>query len=151
MAHNDCSIRVEGAKKISHKKNWGENSKGISEKILEIDHFSLGGVMDDYSLTSFIRRDNKVIQYGEDSELLGYSYFYSKLQKWMINKLNTQKDDGPLEDLNTLLLEANKPKQLLISIGATRYTEFGEKHYLQKGDITYVIVKTTKGSLMVPS
>ena len=27
-AYNDCSIRVEGAKKISDKKNWGHESKG---------------------------------------------------------------------------------------------------------------------------
>lgn len=140
MAYNDCSIRVEGAKKISHKKNWGANSKGVSSKNLEIDHFSLGGVMDDYSLTSFIKRDGKVIQYGEDSELLGYSYFYGKLNDWIINKLNTQKDHGPLEDLNRLIIEAEKPKNLLISIGATRYTEFGETHYLEKGDVLYIIV-----------
>jgi len=144
MAYNDCSIRVEGAKKISHKKNWGENSKGVSQKMLEIDHFSLGGVMDDYSLVSFIRRENKVIQYGEDSELLGYSYFYGKLQDWIVSKLNNQKDSGPLEDLNSMILEANKPKKLLISIGATRYTEFGEKHYLQKGDIIYIAVYNHK-------
>jgi hypothetical protein len=140
MAYNDCSIRVEGAKKISHKKNWGENSKGVSAKKLEIDTFSLGGVMDDYSLTSFIKRDGKVIQYGEDSELLGYSYFYNKLNDWMVDKLNSQKEHGPLEDLNSLILKAGKPKKLLISIGATRYTEFGETHFLEKGDVTYVVV-----------
>ena len=144
MAYNDCSIRVEGAKKISHKKNWGKNSKGISANALEIDHFSLGGVMDDYSLTSFIKRDGKVIQYGEDSELLGYSYFYGKLNDWIVNKLNTQKDHGPLEDLNSLILQAKKPEKLLISIGATRYTEFGEKHYLEKGDIIYIAVYNHK-------
>ncbi len=140
MAYNDCSIRVEGAKKISNKKNWGENSKGVSAKKIEIDYFSLGGVMDDYSLVSYIKRDGKVIQYGEDSELLGYSYFYGKLNDWMIDKLNNQTDNGPLEDLNKLILESNKPEKLLISIGATRYTEFGEKHFLQKGDVLYVVV-----------
>ena len=140
MAYNDCSIRVEGAKKISHKKNWGANSKGVSEALIMIDSFDKGGVMDGYSLTSFIKRDGKLIQYGENSELLGYSYFYEKLQKWMIGKLNHQKEQGPLEDLHALILEAGKPQKLLISIGATRYTEFGESHYLQKGDILYVLV-----------
>jgi hypothetical protein len=144
MAYNDCSIRVEGAKKISHKKNWGENSKGVSQKMLGIDYFSLGGVMDDYSLVSFIKREDEVIQYGEDSELLGYSYFYEKLQDWMVDKLNTQKDSGPLEDLNSMILKSDKPEKLLISIGATRYTEFGEKHYLQKGDVIYVVVYNHK-------
>jgi hypothetical protein len=144
MAYNDCSIRVEGAKKISHKKNWGENSKGISSSLLEINHFSYGCVMDDFSLVSFIKRDDKIIQYGEDSELLGYSYFYQKLQTWMVDKLNNQKDHGPLEDLKSKIIQANRPKQLLISIGATRYTEFGEKHYLEIGDIIYVVVYNHK-------
>ncbi len=144
MAYNDCSIRTQGAKKISHKKNWGENSKGVSDQKLEIDLFSLGSVMDDYSLTSFIKRDDKVIQYGENSDLLGYSYFYEKLLDWSVDKLNNQKDSGPLEDLNTLILQAGKPESLLISIGATRYTKFGEENYLKKGDIIYVVVYNHK-------
>ncbi len=140
MAYNDCSIRVEGAKKISYKKNWGADTKGVSEDLIMIDTFRKGGVMDAYSLTSFIKREDKVIQYGENSELLGYSYFYEKLEKWMLDKLNVQKEQGPLEDLHALLIEGKKPEKLLISIGATRYTEFGESHYLQKGDILYVVV-----------
>ncbi len=140
MAYNDCSIRVEGAKKISHKKNWGKNSKGISNQEIEIDKFTKGGVMDQYSLTSFIKRDNRVIQYGENSELLGYSYFYEKLQQWIINKLNTQKEQGPLENLKSLIKIAQYPKELLISIGATRYTPFGEKNFLETDDTIFVIV-----------
>ncbi len=139
-AYNDCSIRVEGAKKISHKKNWGANTKGISDNLLDIDTFKDGGVMDNYSLTSFIKRDGKTVQYGENSPLLGYSYFYDKLNNWMVDKLNNQKDTGPLEDLSKLLQTADFPKQLLISIGATRYTEFGETHFLEVGDMLYVVV-----------
>ena len=144
MAYNDCSIRVEGAKKISHKKNWGENCKGVSSDELKIGSFSLGCVMDDYSLTSFIKRDGKVIQYGENSDLLDYSYFYEKLLDWIVNKLNTQHEHGPLEDLKELIKEAKKPEKLLISIGASRYTEFGEKNYLDIGDIIYVVVYNHK-------
>jgi len=140
MAYNDCSIRVEGAAKISHKKNWGVDSKGVSDDTIMIDSFREGGVMDGYSLTSFIKRDGKLMQYGENSELLGYSYFYEKLEQWIIDKLNTQKDNGPLEDLHGLISKAGKPEKLLISIGATRYTAFGEKHYLEVGDILYVLV-----------
>jgi len=140
MAYNDCSIRVEGAKKISHKKNWGADTKGVSEALIMIDKFTEGGVMDGYSLTSFITRDGEVIQYGENSELLGYSYFYEKLEKWMVDKLNSQEDKGPLEDLSALIEKAGKPEKLLISIGATRYTEFGEKHFLKPSDILYVVV-----------
>ncbi len=140
MAYNDCSIRIEGAEKISHKKNWGANSKGVSEELIMVDTFREGGVMDGYSLSSFIKRDGKVIQYGENSPLLGYSYFYEKLEKWIVEKLNTQKEQGPLENLQALIMGAAKPKKLLISIGATRYTEFGESHYLKKGDRLYVVL-----------
>ena len=138
-AYNDCSIRIEGAPKISHKKNWGENSKALSPNLIEIDRFEKGGVMDCFSLCSFVQRDGKWHEYGENSELLGYSYFYQKLLDWIQTKLNTQHDHGPLEDLPALLKIADYPQKMLISIGATRYTPFGETHYLQKGDRLVVI------------
>ncbi len=140
MAYNDCSIRVAGAEKISHKKNWGSDTKGVSSNLISIDTFSTGGVMDRYSLTSFIKRDSKLIQYGENSEFLGYSYFYEKLKNWIVDKLKNQKEHGPLENLNNLILKADRPDKLLISIGATRYTEFGEKHFLKVGDVLYVLL-----------
>jgi len=139
-AYNDCSMRVEGAAKISHKKNWGESSKAITTNMLKLDKFSKGGVMDEYSLTSFIKRDGKLIQYGENSELLGYSYFYETLSEWIVEKLNTQKDVGPLEDLKELIKSASNPAKLVISIGATRYTDFGEHNYLERDDELYVVV-----------
>jgi len=139
MAYNDCSIRKEGAKKISHKKNWGEKTKGISFDEIDIDKFSRGGIMDNYSLISFIIRDNELIQYGENSELLGYSYFYQELLDWINEKLNYQEDIGPLENLHKLIIDANKPEEMVISIGATRYTDFGENNYLEKKDKVYVI------------
>ena len=50
MAHNDCSIRREGAKKISEKKNWGACSKGTAARGLALDHFRPGGTLDRYRL-----------------------------------------------------------------------------------------------------
>ncbi len=138
-AYNDCSIRVEGAPKISHKKNWGADTKALSPNLIEIDKFDNGGVMDRFSLCSFIQRDGEWHEYGENSELLGYSYFYQKLLDWIQTKLNTQKDKGPLEDLPALLKIANYPSKMIISIGATRYTPFGETNYLKKGDRLVVI------------
>ena len=52
-AYNDASIRVAGAEKISDKKNWGSNSKGIAKNLLKIDTFSDGGIMDNFSICSF--------------------------------------------------------------------------------------------------
>jgi len=139
-AYNDCSIRKEGAKKISEKKNWGENTKGIAETLFDIDKFEKGGILDNYHIASFLKRDGKIYEYGQDSAVITYNYFYDKLTNWIIDKLNNQKDFGPLEDLHNLLKEANFPKEMLISIGATSYTEFGKKTFLEEGDEVFVVV-----------
>lgn len=141
FASNDCSIRKEGARKISQKKNWGLSSKGyaISSPIY-FDDFSSDGIINDYNIVSFILRDNQLIQYGENSSIKDYSYVYGKLITWLIDKLNNQKDEGPLENLNQYLLEINRPSQIIVSIGATRYTDFGEKNYLKKGDQSIIVL-----------
>jgi hypothetical protein len=136
---NDCTIRKEGAKKISEKKSWGINSKGIGNKWIAIDKFEEGGVMDNYHLCSFVKRDGIVHPYGVDAPLLGYSYFYTKLKNWLIDKMNTQEDFGPLENISEHLKASHYPQQALISIGATAYAAFGEHNYLQSGDEVYVI------------
>jgi len=139
-AYNDCSIRVAGASKISDKKNWGANSKGFSNTLFKIDKFSEGGVMDNYSIASFLRRDGEVKAYGEDVELNGYSYFYEKLLDWMLNQLTTQEDFGPLEPIEEYMIACENPTQAIISIGATRYTEYGESTFLQIDDEIIIVV-----------
>lgn len=139
-AYNDCSIRKEGAKKISEKKNWGDATKGLSDTLIEIDRFSEGGIMDSYHIASFLRRDGNVFRYGEDAALTGYTYFYEKLTSWIINQLNSQVDFGPLEPISDYLAQCDYPEKAVISIGATRYTEYGEKTYLQSGDELIVVV-----------
>jgi hypothetical protein len=139
-AYNDCSIRVAGANKISDKKNWGEESKGLSNTLIKIDKFSEGGVMDNYAITSFLRRDTKIEAYGEDVELTGYSYFYEKLLDWMLNQLTSQEDFGPLESIEEYMLACGNPKEAIISIGATRYTPYGEKTFLKAGDEVIIAV-----------
>jgi len=139
-AYNDYSIRVKGAKKISDKKNWGHETKGFSNTIIEIDKFSEGGVMDNYSICSFLRRDGEVHAYGEDVELTGYSYFHEKLSDWILNQIRTQEEFGPLEPLSEYIHACGNPQEAIISIGATRYTEYGEKTFLKAGDESIVIV-----------
>ena len=139
-ASNDCSIRKEGAKKISQKKNWGESSKGFSSQLISIDRFDAEGILNRYRIASFMIRGNEVFTYGEDSAVRDYSYMYEKLNEWMIEKLNGQKDEGPAENINSYLNEAGCPEQIMISIGATRYTEFGETNFLNGGDESVVIL-----------
>ncbi|MCV6608113.1 MAG: DUF5718 family protein [Campylobacterales bacterium] len=143
-AVNDCTIRKEGATKISQKKNWGEASKGASKTWIDIDKFENEGIMDKYRLASFVRRDGVLYSYGEDSPLLGYSYFYGKLKRWLIEKINTQQDQDPLENISKILEANENPRKILISIGATAYAEFGEKNFLESGDKIYVVVYKEK-------
>ena len=139
-AYNDCSIRKPNAKKISEKKNWGVNTKGISQDFIELSSFTKGCELDKYRIASFHIRDGQVNRYGEDSAAIDYSYFHEQLNDWMIDRMNNQKDEGPAEDLALYLSEANYPEQAIISIGATRYTEFGETNFLQSGDESIVVV-----------
>ena len=139
-AYNDCSIRVAGASKISDKKNWGSDSKGFSNTLIKIDKFEEGGVMDNYSIASFLRRDGEVKAYGEDVELTGYSYFYEKLLDWILNQLTTQENFGPLEPIEEYIAACGNPKEAIISIGATRYTKYGENTFLQNNDEVIIVV-----------
>ncbi len=139
-AYNDCSIRVAGAAKISDKKNWGQNSKGFASTLIEIDSFKEGSVLDNFSICSFLKRDNTLRAYGENVALDGYSYFYEKLTLWIKNQINTQKDFGPLEPLSEYIEACKHPSKAIISIGATRYTQYGEKTFLQADDEVFVVV-----------
>jgi hypothetical protein len=139
-AFNDNSIRKEGASKISEKKNWGEASKGISSRPIAIDRFEAGGVMDSWHIASFLRREDVVLRYGEDVELTGYSYFYRKLIDWLVNQINSQQNEGPLEPVGDYLAAAGNPERAIISIGATRYIYFCEKTYIHEDDEVMVIL-----------
>lgn len=140
FAHNDCSIRRPGAHKISEKKNWGAETKGTAAAGIEIDHFGVGGVLDRHRLASFLCRDGQVHEYGQDSAVESYSYFHDQLLDWLVEKLAGQEDGGPLEDLPRWLEVAGHPPQALISIGATRYTDYGETTFLEAGDEVVVVL-----------
>ena len=139
-ASNDCSIRKQGARKISEKKNWGPCSKGFSKNQIPANGFDTGCIFDDYRIASFLIRDNKVYAYGENSAIRDYSYIYKKLTDWMLEKFNEQKDEGPAENIHDYLVAAGQPQKIMVSIGATRYTNWGENNFLQNGDKAVVIV-----------
>jgi len=139
-AFNDCSIRVNNGEKLSTKKNWGKNTKGISQEIIEIDNFTENGILNKYHIASFIKRDGIVHDYGTTSAVKSYSYFFGQLKEWMIDKLNTQEDCGPLEELTPFLKNAKDAKGILIAAGATAYSEFGKHNFLEKGDEIFVYI-----------
>ncbi|MBE2893642.1 DUF5718 family protein [Spirabiliibacterium falconis] len=143
-AFNDCSIRRPNAHKIADKKNWGANSKGLSSQWIAIDDLTPGGKLDDYRIACFHLRDGKLNTYGIDSPVVGYSYFHQQLLDWIVDRMNHQQDIGPTHHIRPLLETAGFPQQAVISIGATRYTEFGETHFLQPGDVSMVVVYNGK-------
>ncbi|WP_338774667.1 DUF5718 family protein [Aeromonas veronii] len=139
-AYNDCSIRRPNAKKISEKKNWGKESKGLAAKLLPLSGYAAGCELDDYRIACYLERDGELHAYGVDSAAIDYSYFHGKLLDWAIDKFNHQQDEGPAEHIQGLLAQAGHPPHALISIGATRYTPFGETHFLKPGDTSCVVV-----------
>ena len=142
-AYNDCSTRRPNATKISQKKNWGADTKGLaSDQWIALDTFASGGMLDRFRLACYLFRDGALHPYGEDSPVAGpdgYGYMYGQLTDWLIERLNHQRDQGPLEDLAGWLKVAGHPRHAVISIGATRYTELGETTYLQPGDESIVV------------
>lgn len=139
-AFNDCSLRVQDGKKLSTKKNWGIKTKGISKDFIKIDNFTEDGILNKYHLSSFIKRDGKLHNYGTISAVKSYSYFFNQLKDWMIEKFNTQEDCGPLEELGQFMKKAEEAKGILIASGATAYSEFGKRNFLKKGDELFIYV-----------
>ena len=139
-AFNDCSNRIQDGNKLSTKKNWGSNSKGIATEFIEIDNFEENGILSRFHIASFVRRNGILKDYGTISAVKSYSYFFTQLKDWMIDKFNTQEDSGPLEELPPFLKDIKKHKGLLIAAGATAYTDFGKHNFLEKGDEIYIYV-----------
>lgn len=141
-AFNDCSIRRPGAAKISHKKNWGADSKGLAPRLFAVADLGPAGPTATFRLASFLRRDGVAHEYGVDSPLAGYSYYGARLLDWIVERLRNQAggSDTPLEPVGEYLVAAGRPATAVVGIGATRYTPFGEDTYLAPGDESIVIV-----------
>jgi hypothetical protein len=146
-AFNDCSIRRPGAPKISHKKNWGPASKGVAPQFFDISDLTPDGPTATLRLVCYLRgADGQEHAYGVDSPLLGYSYYGEVLLDWIVEKLANQKGspETPLEDVGALMAASGHPRNVLIGIGATRYTSLGESTFLQAGDQAIVRVYDTE-------
>lgn len=139
-AFNDCSIRREGAAKISHKKNWGPASKGLAGRAFAVEDLAADTAT--LRLACFLRRGGETYAYGVDSAVHGYSYFGTQLLDWMVDRLREQRgaEGTPLEDVGALLRGAGNPTEAIVGIGATRYTELGASTYLHVGDASVVVL-----------
>ena len=149
-AFNDCSIRRPGALKISHKKNWGPASKGVAARFFDVGDLTPDGPTSTLRLVcDLLTADGEEHGYGVDSPLLGYSYYGEVLLDWVTERLANQKGspETPLEDVGALMVAAGHPANVLIGIGATRYTELGESTFLQPGDEAIVRVYDTESDV----
>ncbi|WP_059433018.1 DUF5718 family protein [Campylobacter hyointestinalis] len=148
MAFNDASVRGDKtATKISQKKNFSSGSKGFGNEI-KIDKFDETGICNDYSLVSFLKSNEEFFRYGECAKISEYNYIYAKLLGWIKDTFNSQKDFSVLEDLGEILRKSGYKKDVIITIGATRYEPKGENRFLKTGDeISIVSFNHTKYSL----
>lgn len=136
-AFDDTSLR-KAAPKISFKKNWGPNSKGLSKTWIPVDRFDATGILGHIRLACFLERDGVWAAYGEDSPVRDYSTMWTELLDWSLDKLRHQEDHGPLESIRSLLTECGEPGEVILSIGATRYTELGESTTVRPGDRVWI-------------
>ncbi|MEN0063050.1 MAG: DUF5718 family protein [Myxococcota bacterium] len=137
-AADDTSLR-QPAQKIHEKKNWGPHSKGLSTSWIAIDRFDGEGVLAQFRLASFLIRGGTIHAYGEDSRVDDYTTKYQTLVHWMIDRLRHQPDEGPLDDIPSLVRQARHPQQAIFFIGATRYTTFGEQTFVQPDDEVIIV------------
>jgi hypothetical protein len=141
-AFNDCSIRTPAAAKISQKKNWGPASKGLAATGWHVGGLTPGAGTDTLRLASFLRRGRELHAYGLDSAVSDYSYYGDTLLSWICQRLGDQTGAAgtPLEPVGAYLAAAGSPAGGVIGIGATRYTPYGERTYLEPGDLSIVVL-----------
>jgi len=140
-AFNDCSIRaLEGAEKLSEKKNWGAGSKGISLRSFRIQSMSRGSLVDKLVLMSYVKRESKIHQYSVKAPARSYLMFYDELMDWIVDRINKQEHADKWEEIFPQLVKSDYPTSMWIALGAGEYTEWGEKNFLQPGDESLVIL-----------
>ncbi len=139
-ASDDCSVRKPGTCRISTKKNWGRCSKGLAADLKDIDTLDEGGILDSYRISGLLVRNGNVHVCGEDSTIMDYSCFHGSLVRWITDRMNLQTESGPAENVGRYMNLADRPERIMVSIGATRYTRFGESCFLEPGDTAAVIL-----------
>jgi hypothetical protein len=137
---NDATYRNADIVKLAQKKNWGVSCKGLADHEIIIEEFTLGSPLDHFRLCGFHQRDGQWSLCGDDVALNEYSYFYEDILQWLVTQIQTQPNKGPLHNIQELLTQADHPENILVAIGATRYSLYGETHQLLPGDQSAVIL-----------
>jgi len=144
-AFNDCSIRkLEGATKLSEKKNWGSASKGMSVRTFRVDSISKGSLADRLVIVSYVRRDGQIQKYSQEGAARDYLMFHEELLDWIVERINNQSDCGKWLAVMPDLERSDHPNSMWIALGAGMYTEWGEKNFLLPGDDVVVAIYDEK-------
>ncbi|MCF7363815.1 DUF5718 family protein [Vibrio sp. A1-b2] len=142
---NDATHRNAVVDKLAQKKNWGAASKGIASKVIPLADFSKNSDLDKYRFCSFLGRNEQWNLCCNDVSLGDYSYSYEQLIAWLVSQSNAQKNEGALHSIQELLGQAGYPERILISLGSSRYTPFGECHQLgAKDKVCAVLYDSTR-------
>jgi len=137
---NDATYRNANVNKLAQKKNWGEASKGLATHDIPITDFTEHSALAGFRLCGFHQRKGQWSLCGEDVALTQYSYFYAQLQQWISTQIQQQQAHALFHNIQHLLVEADYPATILVAIGATRYSTYGEQHQLLAGDQTAVLL-----------
>lgn len=132
-AFNDASLRID-ENFISKKKNFSTSSKACGN-FIEFTNFD---DLAKYSISSFVYKDNNEYEYGSKESVKDYLCYADELLEWICKNVNEQKNEASLEEL--LPYFKNQPKHILISIGATPYSEYALNNFLKVGDKIKIIV-----------
>ncbi|MFA0088689.1 DUF5718 family protein [Vibrio sp. 10N.261.51.F12] len=150
---NDATYRNRQVSKLAEKKNWGPASKGLAASAMEVGDFSASGELEHWRLCGFHCRADEWQLCGKDTAITEYTFFYAQLTSWIQraiitqNVRNTQNTvsasrnyEVALHNIHDLLQGAGSPPEILVSVGAVRYTPYGETHVLADNDKTAVIL-----------
>jgi len=137
---NNSTLHRLSVHKVSHNKNWGENSKGIAKKWLHISEFETGGSLSNYNIVSFIKRNGGIENYTVDTKIESYPYLFDNLINWTIKQIKEQQDILSLDNITSLIQKAGNPEKFLISVGSTLLTSTGDNLFLEDRDEVFIVL-----------
>lgn len=136
---NDMTIRtLEGSDKISQRKSWGTQSKGINNHWWNVARLSPKNYDESLKLVSYIERDQTLQLATPVVSCTELKVFYCYLMAWMVERINTQQDEGMYQEILPTLVAMGFPSELTLYTGAPNYTDWGSRHFVQPGDKVHI-------------